>query len=47
MSEVDLEWHIPEGTAPGTYRLVYHGDAKSLGGTIKPISGTSPSVTVN
>jgi neutral ceramidase len=47
MSEVDLEWHIPEGTAPGTYRLVYHGDAKSLGGTIKPISGTSPSFTVN
>ncbi|HEY8379481.1 MAG TPA: neutral/alkaline non-lysosomal ceramidase N-terminal domain-containing protein, partial [Nannocystis sp.] len=45
-SEVDLEWKIPEDAKPGTYRFVYHGGAKSLGGTITPISGTSPTFLV-
>lgn len=45
-SEVDLEWRLPADTAPGTYRIVYSGDARSLGGVITPISGTSPSFTV-
>jgi len=47
MSEVDLSWRIPAGTPAGTYRIVYRGDAKSLGGVIKEISGTSPSFEVN
>ena len=46
MSEVDLSWRIPEGTPAGSYRIVYRGDAKSLGGVIKEISGTSPSFVV-
>lgn len=45
-SEVDLEWRIPAGTPAGTYRFVYRGDRKSLGGVITPISGTSPTFTV-
>ncbi|MCA9638458.1 MAG: neutral/alkaline non-lysosomal ceramidase C-terminal domain-containing protein, partial [Myxococcales bacterium] len=47
MSEVDLIWRIPADVTPGTYRFVYHGDAKSLGGVIKPISGTSAGFVVN
>ena len=45
-SEVDLEWEVPADAVPGTYRIVYFGDAKSLGGVISPITGTSPSFTV-
>ncbi|WP_170136305.1 neutral/alkaline ceramidase [Nannocystis exedens] len=45
-SEVDVEWKIPEDVVPGTYRVVYHGDAKSLLGAFTPISGTSPTFTV-
>ncbi|MCA9660868.1 MAG: neutral/alkaline ceramidase [Myxococcales bacterium] len=47
MSEVDLEWWIPASVTPGTYRIVYRGDARSLGGVISPISGTSPAFAVN
>jgi neutral ceramidase len=45
-SEVDLEWKIPAGTPAGTYRFVYFGDGKSLGGVITPFTGTSPTFTV-
>ncbi|WAS90354.1 neutral/alkaline ceramidase [Nannocystis punicea] len=45
-SEVDVEWKIPADVVPGTYRLVYNGDAKSLLGAFTPISGTSPTFTV-
>lgn len=45
-SEVTIDWHLPADVVPGTYRIVYHGDAKSLGGVIKPISGTSPTFVV-
>jgi neutral ceramidase len=45
-SEVTIDWRIPKDVAQGTYRIVYHGDAKSLLATITPISGTSPSFTV-
>ena len=47
MSEVDLEWRVPDDVAPGTYRILYRGDARSLGGVITPISGVSPLFTVN
>ncbi|CAL9405176.1 neutral/alkaline ceramidase [Streptomyces sp. enrichment culture] len=45
-SRVTLTWDIPQGTPPGTYRMVYHGDARSLTGTITPFTGTSPAFTV-
>lgn len=45
-SEVDLEWKIPADALPGTYRIVYFGDARSLVGTISPITGTSPTFVV-
>ncbi|MCY1061931.1 neutral/alkaline non-lysosomal ceramidase N-terminal domain-containing protein [Nannocystis sp. SCPEA4] len=45
-SEVDVEWRIPADVVPGTYRVVYFGDAKSLLGNFTPISGTSPTFTV-
>lgn len=45
-SEVTIDWRLPADVLPATYRIVYHGDAKSLGGTIKPISGTSPTFVV-
>lgn len=45
-SEVTIDWRIPKDAAKGTYRIVYHGDAKSLLATFTPISGTSPSFTV-
>ncbi|AZM59373.1 MULTISPECIES: neutral/alkaline ceramidase [unclassified Streptomyces] len=45
-SKVTITWDIPQGTAPGSYRIVYHGDAKSLFGAITPITGTSPAFMV-
>lgn len=45
-SEVTIDWRLPADVQPGTYRIVYRGDAKSLGGMIKPISGTSPTFVV-
>ena len=45
-SEVTIDWRIPQDTAPGEHRIVYHGDAKSLIAVITPISGASPSFMV-
>lgn len=45
-SEVTVDWRVPLDAEPGDYRIVYNGDAMSLGGTIKPISGTSPTFAV-
>ena len=45
-SEVTIDWRIPKDAAKGSYRIVYHGDAKSLLAIITPISGTSPTFTV-
>jgi neutral ceramidase len=45
-SEVTIDWRVPQDAEPGEYRIVYHGDARSLGGTISPISGTSPTFLV-
>jgi neutral ceramidase len=30
----------------GTYRIVHHGDAKGLSGSISPFTGTSRTFTV-
>ncbi|KAF2420131.1 neutral/alkaline non-lysosomal ceramidase [Tothia fuscella] len=40
-SEVTIEWEIGGDAEPGTYRLHYYGDAKSLGGEITPFEGVS------
>lgn len=45
-SEVTIDWRVPEDAIPGEYRIVYHGDAKSLIGIITPITGTSPTFMV-
>lgn len=45
-SEVTIDWRVPADVVAGTHRVVYRGDAKSLLGTITPISGTSPTFTV-
>ncbi|MBL8973628.1 MAG: neutral/alkaline ceramidase [Myxococcales bacterium] len=45
-SEVTIDWRIPMDASKGSYRIVYHGDAKSLIATFTPISGTSPTFTV-
>ncbi|EKM60398.1 uncharacterized protein PHACADRAFT_167760 [Phanerochaete carnosa HHB-10118-sp] len=46
-STVNISWTIEDITAPGTYRLTYLGDAKSLGGSISPFTGYSSSFTVS
>lgn len=40
-SAADISWAIPDNAAPGTYRIVHQGDAKSLTGAIKPFTGLS------
>ncbi|TQV92341.1 hypothetical protein V2A60_007030 [Cordyceps javanica] len=40
-SEVDIEWDTAGNAAPGTYRLRYYGDAKSLIFPSKGFTGTS------
>ncbi|MDO4897794.1 MAG: neutral/alkaline non-lysosomal ceramidase N-terminal domain-containing protein [Rothia sp. (in: high G+C Gram-positive bacteria)] len=45
-SRVTIEWKIPQDAAPGTYRLVYHGDSKKSSGAITPFTGTTATFTV-
>ena len=45
-SKVTVAWHVPDDAAPGTYRVRYFGDARSIFGTVRAISGTSPTFTV-
>jgi neutral ceramidase len=40
-SLITLEWDVPTWTPPGTYRLHYYGDAKSVTQQITPIEGVS------
>jgi neutral ceramidase len=40
-SLITIQWQVPQGQAPGTYRIGYFGDAKSLQGPIKRYSGYS------
>jgi neutral ceramidase len=46
VSTAQITWTVPVDAVPGTYRIVHHGDAKSLTGTIKPFTGTSRTFTV-
>lgn len=45
-SRVTIAWHVPSDAAAGTYRVRYFGDARSIFGTVRAISGTSPTFTV-
>ncbi|KAL9054670.1 MAG: hypothetical protein Q9162_004036 [Coniocarpon cinnabarinum] len=46
-SHTTLTWTVPEGTAPGQYKLVYNGDSKTpITGSIKSFTGTSGTFTV-
>ncbi|OKJ49515.1 alkaline ceramidase [Streptomyces sp. CB02009] len=45
-SRVTITWDIWRGIAPGLYRIVYHGDSKSVTGTVTPFDGTSPAFSV-
>ncbi|KAJ7324168.1 hypothetical protein JRQ81_017188, partial [Phrynocephalus forsythii] len=40
-STATMEWHIPNSTSPGTYRLQYFGHSKELLSSIRPFSGSS------
>ncbi|GJE97341.1 neutral/alkaline nonlysosomal ceramidase [Phanerochaete sordida] len=46
-SAVNISWVIEDGTAPGTYRFTYFGDAKSLTGSIKSFEGHSSIFTIS
>jgi len=45
-SVVNITWTIENTTSPGSYRLVYYGDSKSLFGEISAFTGTSSTFTV-
>jgi neutral ceramidase len=40
-SEVRIVWETEEWAGPGTYRIRYFGDSKTVGGTITPFEGVS------
>lgn len=40
-SEADITWDIEESTPAGTYRFVYFGDSKQIGGKIEAFTGRS------
>lgn len=45
-SHVNLEWEIPVGTPPGTYRLHHYGNYKYVLGGIYPYHGFTDSFKV-
>ena len=45
-SRITITWDVPAGTAPGSYRIRYFGDARSLLGVVKPITGTSAAFAI-
>ncbi len=47
VSTAQITWTIPAGTPAGTYRIVHHGDAKNLFGTITAFTGASKTFTVS
>jgi neutral ceramidase len=47
VSTAQITWTIPAGTLAGTYRIVHHGDAKSLLGAITSFTGMSQTFTVS
>jgi len=47
VSTAQITWTIPAGTPAGTYRIVHHGDAKSLLGSLTSFTGTTRTFTVS
>lgn len=45
-SLVTIMWAVPADVLPGTYRIKYHGDAKSLLGKVTPFEGVSATFAV-
>ncbi|GAB2879591.1 neutral/alkaline ceramidase [Streptomyces mayteni] len=45
-SRITVTWDVPPTAEPGGYRIRYSGDARSLTGVVRPISGTSRPFTV-
>ncbi|MFH9610572.1 neutral/alkaline ceramidase [Streptomyces sp. NPDC017448] len=45
-SKATVTWKIAPDTAPGTYRIVHHGDAKNLLGRVTPFTGATGAFTV-
>ncbi|MFH8884794.1 neutral/alkaline ceramidase [Streptomyces californicus] len=45
-SKATITWRIAPDTAPGAYRIVHHGDAKSFLGKITPFTGATGTFTV-
>lgn len=46
-SSVVISWETESDVEPGTYRIRYYGDAKSIGGTITAFQGVSGSFTIS
>ncbi|WP_409484618.1 neutral/alkaline non-lysosomal ceramidase N-terminal domain-containing protein [Arsenicicoccus dermatophilus] len=46
-STATVTWQVPADTPAGSYRLVHHGDARSLLGARTSFTGTSRTVTVS
>ncbi|MEV8503983.1 neutral/alkaline ceramidase [Actinoplanes sp. NPDC051475] len=46
VSTAQISWTVPADAVPGTYRIVHHGDAKSITGTIKPFTGTTRTFSI-
>jgi neutral ceramidase len=46
-SEVTILWDIPDGTAAGTYRIRYSGEARAASGALHAFSGISPAFAVS
>jgi neutral ceramidase len=45
-SEAEISWEIGADAAPGTYRILYNGDARDARGQITPFQGVSPAFVV-
>ncbi|KPI92969.1 Neutral ceramidase [Papilio xuthus] len=45
-SRVRYEWHVPAGTRPGTYRIVYRGAWRSIAGFITQFTGATDTFIV-
>ena len=46
VSTAQITWAMPADAVAGTYRIVHHGDAKSLFGAVTPFTGTSRTFAV-
>lgn len=45
-SVITVTWTIPPGTPIGTYRMLYHGDARTTSDILEPFTGTSDTFAI-